>query len=249
VLATAAQAQSTQPTPPPQFTHEVEVSTGVSFTDRFDATASPRPFDGVGTAGTMRYRYEPGAWSFATEINGSHASYQPRDDLSGSEQAFAGGVTLTLDRQAATIGKTSLRLGLDLDSRGEVLEHRYADVAATLSSFISAFATLGPTATVTRPVAGGELAASAVVPLVGLAHQPYANMRQEREPVSVRGVGPTDLRGGSLGLRYETSASARMGVVAQYRLSTFDYSGGWRTTSLTNSTSIGIVTRFGAKAR
>jgi hypothetical protein len=249
VLATAAQAQSAQPSPSSQFTHAVAISTGVTLTDRFDATASPRPFTGMGTAGTIRYRFQPGAWSFITEINGTHASYQPRDELSGSEQAFAGGLGLSLDRHAATFGKTSLRLGLDLDSRGEVLEHRYADVAATLSSFISAFATLGPTATVSRPVAGGELSATAVVPVVGLAHQPYANMRQEREAVSLRTMGLSALHGGSLGVRYETSATARMGAIAEYRLRTFDYSGGWRTRSLTNSTSIGIVTRFGAKSR
>lgn len=246
---TAVQAQSTPPSPSSQFTHSVGISTGVSFTDRFDATASPRPFAGVGTSGTIRYRFQPGAWSFTTEITGNHASYSPRDDLSGSERALSGGAALLLDRHAATIGKTSLRLGLDLDSRGEVLEHRYADVAATLSSFVTAFATLGPTATLSRPVAGGQLSATAVVPVVGLAHQPYANMRQEREPVSVRTVGLSALRGGSLGVRFETSANARMGVVADYRLRTFDYSGGWRTRSLTNSTAIGIVTRFGSKSR
>jgi len=244
VLATTAQAQSAQPT---SFTHTVGISTAVTFTDRFDATASPRPFDGVGTSGALRYRFEPGTWSFTTEINGTHASYQPRDKLSGSEQAFAGGVALSLDRQAATIGKTSLRLGLDLDSRGEVLEHRYADVAATLSSFITAFGTLGPTATVSRPLAGGALSATAVVPVIGIAHQPYANLREERPPVNFHAVGPSDLHGGSLALRYETSATARMGIVAEYRLSSFDYSGGWRTRSLNNSTAIGFVTRFGVR--
>src|SRR4051812_12706448 len=244
--ATAAQAQSPQPS---TFAHSVAISTGLSFTDRFDATASPRPFDGVGTSATLRYRFEPGAWSFTTEINGNHASYQPRDELSGSEKALAGGIALSLDRHAATIGKTSLRLGLDLDSRGEVLEHRYADVAATLSSFVTAFATLGPTATLSRPVAGGELSATAVIPVIGLAHQPYANMRQEREPVNIRTVSLSALHGGSLGLRYETSATARMAVAAEYRLSSFDYSGGWRTRSLTNSTAVGIVTRFGVRPR
>lgn len=244
--ATAAQAQSSQPS---SYTHSIGLSTGVMFTGRFDATASPRPFDGVGTSGTLRYRFEPGAWSLTTEINGNHASYQPRDQLSGSERAVAGGIALSLDRHAATFGKTSLRLGLDLDSRGEVLEHRYADVAATLSSFVTAFATLGPTATVSRPVGGGELSATAVVPVIGLAHQPYANMRSEHEPVKVRTVDLSALHGGSLGLRYETSPTARMGVVAEYRLQSFDYSGGWRTRSLTNSTAIGIVTRFGGRSR
>jgi hypothetical protein len=247
VLAGAAQAQSAHPQS--SFAHSVGISTGVTFTDRFDATASPRPFNGVGTSGTIRYRFEPGAWSFTTEVTGNHASYQPRDELSGSEQAFAGGIALSLDRHAATFGKTSLRLGLDLDSRGEVLEHRYADVAATLSSFVTAFATLGPTATLTRPVAGGQLSARAVVPVVGLAHQPYANMRQEREPVAVRAMNMSALHGGSLGLRYESSTAARMGIVAEYRLRTFDYSGGWRTRSLTNSTALGIVTRFGNRSR
>jgi hypothetical protein len=251
VLAGTAQAQSTQPpaTQPSQYTHTVGISTGVSFTDRFDATASPRPFAGVGTSGTIRYRFEPGAWSFTTEVTGNHASYSPRDNLSGSERALSGGASIHLDRHAATIGKTSLRLGLDLDSRGEVLEHRYADVAATLSSFVTAFATLGPTVTATRRVAGGQLSATVVIPVVGLAHQPYANLRQEREPVSVRTVGMSALHGRSLGVRFETSANARVGLVADYRVRTFDYSGGWRTRSLTHSTAVGIVTRFGSKSR
>jgi hypothetical protein len=203
----------------------------------------------MGTSGTIRYRFAPGAWSFSTELNGNHASYEPHDQLSGSEQAFAGGLSLSVDRYAATIGKTSLRLGLDLDSRGEVLEHRYADVAATLSSFVTAFATLGPTATLSRRAGSGQISATAVIPVIGLAHQPYANMRQEREPVRLRTIGMSSLHGGSLALRYETSPLARMGVVAEYRLRRFDYTGGWRTRSLTNSTAIGIVTRFGNRKR
>src|ERR1700759_884209 len=85
VLATAAQAQTsqTQTPQPSSFAHSVAVSTGVTFTNPFDATASPRPFDGVGTAGSLRYRFDPGTWSFTTEVNGTHARYQPRDDLSG----------------------------------------------------------------------------------------------------------------------------------------------------------------------
>jgi hypothetical protein len=251
VLAgTTAQAQSAQPakqTPP--FNHALSVTSGVNFTDRLDATASPRPYAGVGTAAAVRYRFEPGKWSFTAEANGTRGTYQPRDNLTGSEHAMAGGVAMTVEREAAVVGNTEVRVGLALDTRAELLEHRYADVASTLSSFVSGFATLGPTGTVRRNLGSGEVAATVVLPMVGLAHQPYANTRQEREPFTVRAIGLSALRGASFGARYESSKNARFGIVAEYHLRAFDYTGGWRMRSLTNSTAIGIVSRFGTKGR
>lgn len=247
VLAGSASAQNTRPTS--TFRHSLSVTTGLTFTDRLDITASPRPFAGVGTAAGLSYRFEPGRWALGIEATGTQASYSPRDNLAGSESALAGGVGISVERQAMAGASTTLLLGLNLDTRAELLQHRYADAVSTLSSFTSGFAMLGPSATLRRKLGGGEFSATAVVPVVGLAHQPYANTRQEREPVTIRTVGFSALRGESLGLRYESSAAARMGVVAQYRLRTFDYSGGWRARSLTNSTAIGVVARFGSKAR
>jgi len=250
LASTAAQGQNAQPaTPTPPFSHAVAVTSGVSFTDRLDATASPRPYAGVGTAAGIRYRYEPGKWSLTAEGSGTRASYQPRDNLAGSENAMSGGLAVSVDREAATVGSTEFRLGLTLDARAELLEHRYADVSSTLSSFVTGFATLGPTATVRRGLGTGQVSANVVLPLVGLAHQPYANTRQEREPFRVRAMGLSALRGALFGARYESSITSRFGVVAEYHLRAFDYTGGWRTRSFTNTTALGIVTRFGAKSR
>jgi hypothetical protein len=250
VLAGTAQAQSAPPakqTPP--FNHALSVTSGVNYTDRLDATASPRPYAGVGTAAAVRYRFEPGKWSFTAEAAGTRGTYEPRDNLTGSEHAMAGGLAVTAEREAGSIGSTEFRVGLAVDTRAEVLEHRYADVASTLSSFVSGFATLGPTAGVRRAVGSGEVTANVVLPMVGLAHQPYANTRQEREPFTVRPIGLSALRGASFGARYESSRNARFGIVAEYHLRSFDYTGGWRMRSLTNTTAIGIVSRFGAKGR
>jgi hypothetical protein len=245
-LASAAEAQSPSPPPAPAFAHTVALTTGLTYTDRLDVTASPRPYSGVGTAATVRYRFEPGRWSVAVEGGGSRSAYEPQDDFAGSEHSIGGSLGLTVERQTTTIRGLSLRLGLHLDTRAELLEHRYADVASTLSSFVTAFGTLGPTATVQRPLGDGSISATAIVPVVGLAHQPYANTRQEREPVSVQTVDVSALRGASLGLRYESSTSARMGIVAEYHLRTFDYLGRWRTRSFSNATAVGVVARFGS---
>lgn len=247
VLAGAAEAQTATPTP--AFAHSVAATTAVAFTDRLDATASPRPFSGVGTTAGLRYRYEPGNWSVTAEAAGSRASYQPRDELAGSESAIAGGVALTVDRAVTSFHGTALRLGASVDTRAELLDHRYADRAATVSSFVSGFGTVGPTATLERSFAGGELAATGFLPLFGVAHQPYANVREEREGVSLRTVDFSQLRGQSVDLRYESSRNGRVGVVAEYRLKTFDYTAGWRTRSFTNSTAIGVVARFGNRSR
>lgn len=251
VLAGTAQAQGQAQSDPPTrpFKHTVAVTSGVNFTDRMDETASPRPYAGVGTAAALRYRFEAGNWSLTAEAGGSRASYSPRDDLAGSESSVSGGVALSVDRSAASFHALSLRLGLTVDTRAELLEHRYADMASTLSSFVSGFSTLGPSATLTRPLGAGDVSATAVIPLVALVHQPYANTRQEHEPLSVRTVDFSPVRGSSLDLRYESSRTARLGVVAEYRLKTFDYSAGWRARSFTNATALGIVARFGARGR
>lgn len=247
VLAGSAKAQSAQPTAP--YRHTLAVSSGVNFTDRLDETASPRPYTGVGTAAALRYRFEPDRWSLTVEAGGARAAYQPRDELAGSESATGGNASLGVEREVASSHSISLRLGLAADARVELLDHRYADQASTLSSFVTGFSTLGPSATLRRSLGAGEVSATAVVPVVGLALQPYANTRQEREPISVRTVDFSALRGGSLDVRYESSRTARIGMVAEYRMRTFDYTGGWRTRSFTNATSLGIVARFGTKAR
>ena len=117
-------APTDQPTTP--FKHTVALSSGLNFTDRMDETASPRPYAGVGTAAALRYRFEAGQWSLTAEATGSRASYRPRDDLAGSESSVSGGLALSVDRSAASFHALSLRLGLSVDARAELLEHRYA---------------------------------------------------------------------------------------------------------------------------
>src|SRR5262249_53320074 len=155
------------------------------------------PYAGVGTAATVRYRFTPGQWSVTAEATGSRASYSPRDNLAGSEAATSGGLAVTIERDVARFDATALRLGLMLDTRAELLEHRYADVSSTLSSFVSGFSTLGPSVSLRRGLGAGEISASFGLPVVGLAHQPYANTRQEREPFTVRAIGLAGLRGAS----------------------------------------------------
>jgi hypothetical protein len=221
----------------------------MGFTDRIDASASPRPYGGLANGVGLSYTFRPGAWTLTTRARGSIASLQPRDDFAGSEHAYAGGLAFDAQRTVAQFGPVTMRAGLTLESWADALRHRYGDQSSTTSTFISAFGTAGPAVSLSMPLGGGTLSGLASIPLGGLVYQPYANARQEREPIRLTTAGPTSLRGLDFGLRYESSASRTFGIVAEYRFRGFDYTGGWHARSITNTTSIGIVTRFGRKGQ
>jgi len=244
----AAQSRPSAPASPP-FGHELSITTGMGFTDRIDASASPRPYGGLANGVGLSYTFRPGAWTLTTRAQGSIASLQPRDDFAGSEHAYAGGLAFDAQRTVAQFGPVTMRAGLTLESWADALRHRYGDQSSTTSTFISAFGTAGPAVSLSMPLGGGTLSGLASIPLGGLVYQPYANARQEREPIRLTTAGPTSLRGLDFGLRYESSASRTFGIVAEYRFRGFDYTGGWHARSITNTTSIGIVTRFGRKGQ
>lgn len=248
-LATAAAAQSAQSPASPPFGHELSITTGMGFTDRIDASASPRPYGGLANGAGLSYTFRPGAWTLSTRIQGSIASLEPHDDYAGAEHAYAGGLAFDAQRAVAQFGPVTMNAGLTLESWADVLRHRYGDQSSTTSTFVSAFGTVGPAVSLSMPLAGGRLSGLASVPLAGLVYQPYANARQEREPIRLTTAGPTSLRGLDFGLRYESSAARTFGIVAEYRFRGFDYTGGWHARSVTNTTSIGIVTRFGRKSQ
>ncbi len=216
--------------------------------DRLDAVASPRPFDGSGVSGGLSYRATSPRWMFQTSLDGATANYLPNSGAAtATERAYSGSLGAGLTRWITSQPNRSFGVGVSLNSWAEVLEHQYADPNQTTASFMTGFATLGPSATFRQLIGGGEASISASVPLVGVVHQPYADLRQEHGPITFNAAGPAQLRGFDVGLRYETSVNSRMGLVVEHRLRNFDYTGGWNTNSLTNTTSLGVVIRLGRK--
>lgn len=242
-IATVANAQSDSA----HATQSVSAASAITQTERIDASASPRPFGGTGLAGSLQYRRDGNRWTFAATLIGSHANYRPSsgENLSATEQSLNGRLELAALRRVAESSRRSIRVGVALESSGDFLTHRYTDPNATSSSYITAFSTLGPAASWRESVGGGAATVTATIPVAGVAHQPYGDTRIEHAGPRVNTIGPREVHGLDFTARYETSRRSRAGIMAEYRLHDFDYTGGWRVRTITNATAVGIVMRFG----
>ena len=244
-----AQTDSSTNTRSSAYTKSLSLTSAFTSANRIDAAASPRTFDGSGLAGTIGFRSNSDRWMTQASLEGSHALYKPSTGEASvaNERAIGGRLGLGVTRWITSRPKRAIGAGLSLNSWGEVLSHRYDDPNATTASFVTGFATVGPSLTWRESLANGDASLTATAPLAGWVHQPYADARQERDGVTLRSIGPTQLRGLDVALRYETSANSRLGIVAEHRVRGFEYSGGWTVRSLTNATSLGMVVRFGRR--
>lgn len=239
-LAQTARAQTT--------TRELSAMTALSHADRLDATASPVPYGGFGVGGALGFRSESPNWLISLTAGGTNAHYTAQQSsVTAREHATNGRFSLEMMRTARLWSKSALAFGLAIDGRGEVLSHDYADPNHTSSDYVSAFATAGVAADWRQAIAGGKANLSLAVPVVGVVHQPYGDSRMEHASATLAAASIANLHGADFSARYETSSASKVGMVAEYRFGGFEYTGGWRMRSVTNTTSLGLVIRFGER--
>ena len=245
VLALHVSAAQTRTSSPP-FTQSLAVTGGFSINDHFDASASPIPFSGTGVDSRFRYQHSFGRWNAIVDAEGARRGYSSRADAGTSvhERAYDGSFTTTLLRELTRTG-TGFSAGLALDVRGGVLTHHYADPGATSTSYVNGYATLGPAVRWQHAALGGTTFLGLSVPLVGIAHHPYTDVRIDQATPSLRTVTPANLRGYNFTAGFETSARRRVGFVGEFHANALDYADIQRARTVTTGVNLGVVLRFG----
>jgi hypothetical protein len=244
VLALRASVAQTRPTPQP-FSQSIAVTGGFTINDHLDASASPIPFSGTGLDSRFRYQRSFGRWSTIIDADGARRTYSSRADAGTSvhERAYDGSFTTSLLREIGAPGAFSA--GLALDVRGGLLTHYYADPNATSTSYVNGYATLGPAVRWQHAAFGGNGFLGLSVPLIGIAHHPYTDIRIDQAAPSFRTVTPANLRGYNFTAGFESSARRRLGFIGEFHANALDYADIQRARTVTTGLNLGVILRFG----
>ncbi|MGH7619621.1 MAG: hypothetical protein ACREPM_20600 [Gemmatimonadaceae bacterium] len=238
-------------TPSIPFSQSLAATSGVTFAQHLDASASPIPFTGTGVDGRLRYEHIGTRWDATIAADAARRIYASSADAGTSvrERSFDGSLTATLLRDFLVDSRSAFGAGVSLDLQGGLLTHHYADPAATTTDFVSAYALVGPAVRYRRRVFGGIANVHFGVPLFGVAHHPYTDVRIDEASPSLHLVSPSTLRGYDTGIGFESSLTRRVGLIAELRSRALNYADTQRAHSASTALSAGIIMRFGRTGR
>lgn len=232
------------------FSTSVTATSGFTAGRHIDMNASPLPFSGTGYDAGLGFRRNFGAlgrWRFETTLDGATRTYTTRLSAGtpANERSYDGRLGLSLVRELSPSRSNGLGVGLFADVQGGLLKHYYADPSGAISDYVHAVASIGPEVTWRQGIGDGLARFEVGTPLIGLVHRPYSDTRSVRPSPSVDFASLSSLRGVNAGVSYESSLGKRFGVIAAYRLRGLDLTGPSSYRNISNTFSIGVVTRFG----
>src|SRR5262249_28760586 len=171
------------------FSQSLSVTGGVTLSQHLDASASPMPFSGSGVESRLRYVHT-GRWDASLTIDGARRLYMSRADAGTSvrERSFDGALNAALLRNLGGSSAGGFAMGIALDVRGGYLTHHYADPAATSTDYVNGYALVGPAVQWRQALFGGTAIARVSVPVYGVAHHPYTDVRIDQAGPTVRTV-------------------------------------------------------------
>ncbi len=221
---------------------------GMSSAARFDATASPRTFAGLGSDGLLTWRQTPrsNGMEFTVALGGSAQRFRAeggRSSGSATEQLVTGELRGAALRSLIRSGDASmLSLGASLDGMFARTRHSYDDPSDRTADFIFASATLGPALASERSVGRGTARIDLASPLIGVVDHPFSDTRSGEPALRVRVAGVAMLHGINGGFTYAPAPGRHIGLVYMYRFSLLAYEDVQPMRSASQSLSMGIVT-------
>jgi hypothetical protein len=229
------------------FSQSLTATSGLSFNQHLDASASPMPFKGTGVQAGLRYERIAGGWDWSAILDGARRDYISRADAGTSvrERGYDGAVNAALLRSLGRSAESGIAVGIAVDVRGGVLTHQYADPGATATDYVSGYALVGPSARWRTAALGGNAIVRVGVPLVGIAHHPYTDARIDQASPAFHTVGPRMLHALDASIGYESSARRRIGFMTEFRARTLDYADIQRSRMASTALTAGVVMRFG----
>jgi len=239
------------------YSTSITVTNGFTANSHVDLNASPLTFSGMGYEAGLGFRRAFGPWSFSTTFDGARRSYSTRlSDVSSfstaapsTETSFDGRLAVSLVRELGKSPSHGLGIGLFGDASGSLLRHYYADPSSTVSDYVHGIISFGPEVTWRQSIGDGMAHLDVEAPLFGFVHRPYADTRTVRPAPSFDFATPSNLRALNAGISYESSLQKRFGIFAAYRLRALDIAQPRSYRGLSNTLSVGVVTRLGREKK
>jgi hypothetical protein len=228
------------------------VSGGINQNDRIDLTASPLKYDGRGFDLAVDYDRCIGSYALAASVEGGTVDLS---SLSGppvsTERLTEGDVELAIERAIGSTRSATRRfaVGLALDADVAVTATGYADPDTTVSNYLLALGSLGPSVAWALPLLGGTAAMRLTTPVIALVDHPYSDIKDQNAGADFRLVSLSSFRGLSGTISYAPVQGQRFGLTSAYRLDLFRYDDVQPVRAVSQRLTIGLVTRFGAPAR
>ena len=244
-----AHAQAPQSTPASPVTHRITFTAGVAQSARSDEVVSPDRFAGHGVDLSFGYQHDSPRATFITSVDGGLRALGATGSAPRENAAQAALHVTALTPQGAPSATSRVSFGADLQASGVLISHDYLGPEARTSSFAFGTATIGPALYATRTFSAGTAALWFAVPVAGIVAQPYAELRAVNPAPEFHAATIGALRAGAATLSFEPRmrAGSRFGLRYEYRAELLRYNRVLDVRELTQSLSIGLTWRGGAR--
>jgi hypothetical protein len=228
------------------------ISLGANWEMRRDDTASPLMYSGTGRGTQIDYTWERAGRSAYASLSAGALTLAPSRPVSDPqpEEAFS---TYTVEtgmrwRLPGGPGRTNeLAFGAEFAASAIVTRHMYEDPNQSEQTFFLGDVTLGPTGRWRRRLGMGIVAATLTVPLLAWVQHPYADVRVANGLANLRYASPSQFRQAKGELSYIFRPEDRFGLTAVYSFGLLQIDDLQPVRSVSQSLSIAVVTRFGAR--
>lgn len=227
------------------------LAAGLGQSDRLDMTASPTQFGGRGLDLAGSVEQSRGAFCFLMSGRGGAKTLRAVTPSAASERLMDGDASVALLRSLSHGASARRAFGVGGELRGTlaITEHAYADLGRTVSEFRIAAVSLGPIVRWRERVGNGFAIAQLSTPMISVVDHPYSAVIAGQASPTMRVVSVNALRGADFLAAYEPFSQRAMSLRAAYHASVFRYDDVRPVRSLTQSLTLGVVTRFGSVAR
>ncbi len=228
------------------------VSLGALQENRRDDADSPLAYTGKGPDALIGYDWSRGARHWHVELESGGANLAPMSDVQGDTPlketfnvfSLAGGMDWRLRGGSGQMG--TFALGFELATTVTLVRHLYPGQALSQQNFDFGEITAAPIIRWKRRLFSGDLAASLAVPLLAGVDHPYSDVRFASQFSEVHFAPLSRFRQANGAISYAIAATRRMHVVASYHLDVMQLDETQRVHRVSQSLTIGLVTRLGA---
>ena len=228
------------------------VSLGGLQENRRDDADSPLAYTGKGPAALIGYDWTRGPRHWHLELGSGGANLAPvtavQADTPPKETfnlfSLAGGMDWRLRGGSPRTG--AFALGFDIATTVTLVRHLYPGQALSQQNFDFGLITAAPVIRWKRRLFSGELAASVAVPLLAWVDHPYSDVRFASQFSEVHFAPLSRFRQATGAISYAIAATRRSHIVAAYHLDVMQLDETERVHRVSQSLTVGLVTRLGA---
>lgn len=233
-------------------THALTISIGAIQETRRDDTASPLKYSGLGRGAQVDYTWERGGRSAYASLSAGASTLTPSPSVSAAQpegdfSAFAVTTGLRWRLSRDSTGKNEFALGAEFSAAATVTRQMYDDPTQGEHTFFFGDVSIAPTARWRRRLGVGVFGATVAVPLLAWVQHPYADVRVANGLANLRYASPSQFRQAKGEVSYAFRPDDRIGVNAAYRIGLLQLNDLQPLRSVSQTFSIAVVTRFGAR--